>query len=231
MTNCLNYWYLWYIFFLYGFCLFWFSISSVLRLCIIEIHFVHLLYFVQFFVLFECVVLVCHPFHFVSFRSFIPCFLVSYVWCQFNIHTCDHDMKEKTLRTIGMMMLIMLLDYPEWNIGNHKVADIMFCLDMKWSDRERKKEDKILKKKQYWINSYAELTNVFTIVNLISIGFFWTNVDYQQLHQFLHMWLMASERRKKTKSQSNHQPCLNITHFRLHISEQSQNLNFLWIEK
>lgn len=139
MTNCLNYWYLWYIFFLYSFCLFWFSISLVLRLCIIEIHFFHLLYFVQFYVLFECVVLVCHPFHFVSFRSFIPCFFVSYVWCQFNIHTCDHDMKEKTLRTIGMMMLIMLLDYPEWNIGNHKVADIMFCLDMKWSDRERKK--------------------------------------------------------------------------------------------
>lgn len=31
--------------------------------------------------------------------------------------------KKKTLCTISMMMLIMLSDYPEWNIGNHKVAD------------------------------------------------------------------------------------------------------------
>lgn len=98
----------------------------------------------------------------VSFFFFF--FLLLNIWCQFHhlhvikIPRWDENKtnhKKTTLRTIGMMMmLIMLSDYTKWNIGNHKVADNVLL--------NRESENEIESKAKRWTKRKQKTTHTNT---------------------------------------------------------------------
>lgn len=116
--------------------LLFFSLSLVFHLCVVCLCFVLFNSAWIGFGLVRLREICCFPFRLVFVPRVWVCMVIL---CVFRCLRCVIKIprwEKHWARTIGMMMLIMLFDYPEWNIGNHKVADIVLLY---WSAQTKRR--------------------------------------------------------------------------------------------